>query len=71
MDDKLNVSLVDTVLLDELELTVNLIIAATNSDRPLSQDEIDALLGVSGTGTVPRQVRRAPTADPSGSRPAT
>jgi hypothetical protein len=71
MKDELDVSLVDTVLLAELELTTNLIIAATRSDRHLTQDEIDVLLEVPGSGTIPRQVRRARRAAPSESRPST
>jgi hypothetical protein len=36
----------DRVVLDEIELYGELIIAASGSDGPLSQDEIDAILGV-------------------------
>jgi hypothetical protein len=71
MDDKLDVSLVDTVLLAELELTTNLIIAASQSESHLSQDEIDALLGVSREGPIPRQVGPARAPDASEPRPAT
>lgn len=60
MYDPLDVSLVDTVLLDELELTTDLIIAATQSDQHLSQDEIDALMGLPPRPAIPRQVRRRP-----------
>jgi hypothetical protein len=66
MNDKLDVSLVDTVLLAELELTTNLIIAASQSERHLSQVEIDALLGVPSARTIPRQVGRAQAPDASG-----
>ena len=46
MDDQLNVPLEDSELLAEVELTTNLIIAASESDTPLPQDEVDRLLGL-------------------------
>ncbi|HVH93774.1 MAG: hypothetical protein ACJ72A_11930 [Nocardioidaceae bacterium] len=46
MDDQLDVPLEDAELLAEVELTTNLIIAATESDSTLSQREIDRLLGL-------------------------
>jgi hypothetical protein len=46
MDDKLNVPLEDVELLAEVELTTNLIIAASESESELSQEQVDALLGV-------------------------
>ena len=46
MDDQLNVPLEDRELLDEVEMTTNLIIAATESADNLSQAEIDRLLGL-------------------------
>ncbi len=46
MDDQLNVPLVDAELLAEVEMTTNLIIAATESDESLSQEEVDQLLGL-------------------------
>ncbi|NUR07045.1 MAG: hypothetical protein HOQ45_08550 [Nocardioidaceae bacterium] len=46
MDDQLNVPLEDAELLAEVELTTNLIIAASESDRTLSQAAIDRLLGL-------------------------
>ena len=46
MDDQLNVPLEDSELLAEVELTTNLIIAATESDQPLSTAEIDRILGI-------------------------
>jgi hypothetical protein len=46
MDDQLDVPLEDAELLAEVELTTNLIIAASESERPLSQDDIDRLLGL-------------------------
>jgi hypothetical protein len=45
MDDQLNVPLEDAELLAEVELTTNLIIAATEADS-LAQEEVDRLLGV-------------------------
>ncbi len=46
MDDQLNVPLEDAELLAEVELTTNLIIAASESESVLPQDEVDRLLGV-------------------------
>jgi hypothetical protein len=43
--DPLNVELEDNHLLAEVQLLVELIVAAGESDRPLSQDEVDLLLG--------------------------
>ncbi len=56
MDDQLNVPLEDAELLAEVELTTNLIIAATESDESLSQDEVDRLLGV--VHKIPKQQDR-------------
>lgn len=47
MQDQFDVTLEDGELLVEVELTANLIVAASESDGPLSQAEIDAILGVS------------------------
>lgn len=38
----------DNAVLAEIELTSKLMIAATGADARLSQDEVDALLGVEG-----------------------
>jgi len=46
MHDQFDVSLEDSDLLNEVELTTNLIIAASSSEDALSQDEIDEILGV-------------------------
>ena len=46
MDDQLNVPLEDAELLAEVELTTNLIIAASESDATLPQEEVDRLLGL-------------------------
>ena len=48
MQDQFDVSLEDGDLLGEVELTTNLIIAASESDEHLSADEIDRILGVAG-----------------------
>ena len=60
VDDKLNVPLEDAELLAEVELTTNLIIAASESEANLSQDEIDRLLGVTPAHdvSIPEQNRR-------------
>jgi len=44
--DQFDVTLEDQDLLREVELTTNLIIAASESDDHLSLDEIDKILGV-------------------------
>jgi hypothetical protein len=46
LHDQFDVTLEDSDLLGEVELTTNLIIAASESDEPLSLDEIDRILGV-------------------------
>ncbi|MGN6130128.1 MAG: hypothetical protein ACTHOK_07280 [Nocardioidaceae bacterium] len=46
MDDQLNVPLEDAELLEEVEMTTNLIIAASEADSTLSEAEVDRLLGV-------------------------
>ena len=53
MYDQFDVTLEDVDLLGEVELTTNLIIAASESDDHLSDDEIDRILGVA-----PPQPRR-------------
>ena len=47
MHDQFDVTLEDSDLLGEVELTTNLIIAASESDEHLTMDEIDQILGVS------------------------
>ena len=46
MHDQFDVTLEDSDLLKEVELTTNLIIAASEADEHLSTDEIDRILGV-------------------------
>ena len=46
MQDQFDVSLEDGDLLGEVELTTNLIIAASESDDHLTADEIDRILGI-------------------------
>jgi hypothetical protein len=61
MDDQLNVPLEDSELLAEVELTTNLIIAATEADCALPQEEVDRLLGVVASppgASIPTQVSR-------------
>ncbi len=63
VDDKLNVPLEDAELLAEVELTTNLIIAASESDAELTQAQVDLLLGLEqvtegGPGGIPAQPRR-------------
>jgi hypothetical protein len=44
--DQFDISLEDAELLGEVELTTNLIIAASEAEEHLSPDQIDAILGV-------------------------
>lgn len=53
MHDQFDVTLEDDDLLGEVELTTTLIIAASESDEHLTQDEIDRLLGVTPTESSP------------------
>ena len=46
MSDQFDVTLEDQDLLGEVELTTNLIIAASELDRALTVAEIDTLLGL-------------------------
>ncbi len=46
MSDPFEVSLEDADLMHEVELTTNLIIAASESDEHLTQEEIDRILGL-------------------------
>lgn len=46
MHDQFDVTLEDSDLLTEVELTTNLIIAASESEGALSTEEIDQILGV-------------------------
>jgi hypothetical protein len=49
MHDQFDVTLEDADLLSEVELTTNLIIAASEADDHLSTAEIDQILGVNLT----------------------
>jgi hypothetical protein len=57
VDDQLNVPLEDAELLAEVELTTNLIIAASEADAPLDQAEVDRLLGLDPPSIPTQQVR--------------
>jgi len=46
MADQFDVTLEDPELLQEVELTTNLIIAASESEGHLAQEEIDRILGI-------------------------
>lgn len=46
VQDQFDITLEDLDLLGEVELTTDMIIAATESDLPLSTAEIDRLLGI-------------------------
>jgi hypothetical protein len=52
-DDDLDDVLIDDDLESEIELVSVLVVAATSSDRPLSQAEVDRLLGVDLSNDVP------------------
>jgi hypothetical protein len=45
-EDQFDVNLEDAELLEEVELTTDLIVAATHTDERLSQSRIDEILGV-------------------------
>ena len=49
MQDQFDVSLEDADLLGEVELTTNLIIAASEADEHLSPAQIDQILGLGST----------------------
>ncbi len=53
--DQFDVTLEDVDLLGEVELTTNLIIAASESDDHLSDAEIDSILGVAPEAPAPRR----------------
>ncbi len=57
LDDKLDVALEDAELLAEVELTTNLIIAASEADSPFAQDELDRLLGIERPSIPTQQIR--------------
>ena len=46
MADQFEFELLDAALLEEIELTASLIVAATDAEGPLTQVEIDRILGV-------------------------
>jgi hypothetical protein len=47
--DQFDVSLEDSELMGEVEMTTNLIIAASESEERLTPEEIDQILGVEAT----------------------
>jgi hypothetical protein len=49
MDDQFDVSLEDDELLNEVELTANLMVAANQAERHLTKAEIDEVLGISSS----------------------
>ncbi|MDQ4054325.1 MAG: hypothetical protein M3237_16695 [Actinomycetota bacterium] len=55
MHDQFDVTLEDVDLLGEVELTTNLIIAASESEDHLSEEEIDRILGVVPQPPQPRR----------------
>jgi hypothetical protein len=57
--DQFDVTLEDADLLGEVELTTNLIIAASEADEHLSVREIDEILGLDDDADDPRQPRQA------------
>ena len=65
MDDQLDVPLEDNELLAEVELTTNLIIAASESDGPLSLADIDRILGITHGPTIPAQSQQQVRQDAS------
>ena len=60
-------NLTDDDLQSEIELVGDLVVAATSSDGPMPQDEIDRLLGVhpgADEAEAGREAEEAPRADP-------
>lgn len=53
-------NLTDNDLQSEIELVGDLVVGATASDGPLSQDEVDRILGVRPRGLQSHQVGPAP-----------
>jgi hypothetical protein len=53
-------NLTDDDLKSEIELVGDLVVAASASDGPLSQDEVDGLLGVRPRGVPSHQVGPVP-----------
>jgi hypothetical protein len=53
-------NLTDDDLQSEIELVGDLVVAASASDGPLTQDEVDRILGVRPRGLPSHQVRPAP-----------
>lgn len=56
-------NLTDNDLQSEIELVGDLVVAASASDGPLPQDEVDLLLGVGPGGAHPHEAGRAPEPD--------
>ena len=46
-DENVDIALTDDDLESEIELVSELVVAATSSEGPLQQDEVDHILGVS------------------------
>ncbi len=53
MNDAAESPLEDPLALDEIELYGELVIAASGSEEPLSQDSIDQVLGLAPDGPLP------------------
>lgn len=51
VNDQLDVDIHDANVLNEIEMMTNLIIATSESDGPLTQNQIDLILGVSDDAT--------------------
>lgn len=70
LDPTVGAELTDDALHDEIVLVGDLVVAASASEGPLSEDEIDAVLGVTRGHRRPRRDahRTAPVA--SGAHPA-
>jgi len=60
-DPIVGADLTDGALQDEIELVGELVVAASASERPLTEDEIDEVLGViRGTSSGAGQLGKAP-----------
>ena len=65
VNDQLDVNVHDTQVLDEIEMMTNLIIATSETDGPLSQGEIDTILGVEEDAPAPLSAVLRPSVGPT------
>ena len=59
-DENVDIALTDDDLESEIELVSELVVAATSSDRPLHQEEVDLLLGIEPRADQPEDQPKRP-----------